>query len=221
MDKFKEKLEKIENKDKNKKDVVNNDDTISKTGKKINDTNLFVNALEYYDRNSEKYADKLNNVHYYNIEVAEDDLHHDVIHCYDSDFKEIFKSRFELIGIHEKFSHIWTWGWSMPNVRKGVINIIRKILIYGTELDPTASILKSELITSRFIITNDIQLDIHCAIASYLSKKDIIFKYNMFGSSEITKKDGVDYINNMHGDYSIKVNNDFQLVNYIFLLDPI
>ena len=36
--------------------------------------------------------------------------------------------------------------------------------------DPANILLKNELLTSRFRITDMTQIDIHCALASYLSK---------------------------------------------------
>jgi hypothetical protein len=135
------------------------------------DVNLVLNSFEYYDKNNQKIKDKFTNVKYISLEMINNDLEHNKIIFYDKDLKELFKSRFERLGIFESKSQIWSWAWTISYFKKNETNIIRKILFYGTDLDSDkSSFLKSELITSRFRITNKVQLDIHCAIASYLSK---------------------------------------------------
>jgi len=97
--------------------------------------------------------------------------------------------------------------------------------MYGTELDSQQNFLKSELITSRFKINNSIQLDIHASIASYLSKKPMIFKMKQFKNKEIKNN----LINIKYPDYSKKILTSDIDVNeqstedyieyYLFLLD--
>ena len=216
MDKFKAKLEKTEKDisgDKSDKNYEYNTSALN-----INDVTLINNAFEYYDINQEKIKDKFNNVNYISVEPTNKDLEHNIIYFYDSDFKELFKSRIEKIGIYDKMSGIWSWAWAVAYFLKNETNIIRKILLYGTELDPKSRFLKTELVTSRFKISNITQLDMHCAIASYLSKKPIIFKYKIFSSPKIIDGKYVDIVN---PDFSKKNDQSFELVYYNFLLDEI
>jgi hypothetical protein len=176
------------------------------------DVDLVRDSLEYYDKNTEKYKNILNKITYVKFKESINDHEHNYIYLYDEDKKELFNSRYEYIGLYEPsprgfgqtsepsprgfgqtsepsntqhYLSIWTWGWAVPNFNKKNTTIIRKLLMYGTELDPLQNFLKSELITSRFKINNLIQLDIHAAIASYLSKKPIIFKMKKFKNIDI------------------------------------
>lgn len=143
-----------------------------------NSRDLVLNSLNYYDKNNmnnEKIYKKFN---YYTINRSDNDLDHSTIHFFDKNKQLIFKSRYEVIGVYNVEAGFWTWGWAAPSLKKNYIQIVRKLLNYGLDLEPGEDgfFLKAELITSRFQVTNDIQLDIHVAIASYLSKKPMIYK---------------------------------------------
>jgi hypothetical protein len=180
------------------------------------DITLVRDSLEYYDKNLQIYKTKLEQVSYVKIEQSKTDHEHNIIHCYDSDKKLLFKSRYEYIGMHEPEMRLWSWAWSLPFLKKKHTNIIRKILNYGTELEPVAHFLKSELITSRFRINHEIQLDIHAALASYLSKKPVIFKYKIFNYINIVDDDLTDVI---HPDYSKNGTEKEYVSHFLFLLD--
>jgi hypothetical protein len=104
-------------------------------------------------------------------------------------------------------SKIWTWGWAIPYLQKNSIKTSKEILLYGINLNPGDDItLKMELITSRFRVANDVQLDIHLSLSSYLSKKPLIFEYSL--NEEKWTQDDV-YIDISGGHIS----------SYLFLLD--
>lgn len=218
MDKFKEKLEKIENKKSNKTKNIIDDNNDDNNKNNIINKMLIVDSFNYFDKNQDKYNNKFDKVNYISIDSNIKDLDHDVMHFYDSNFKELFKSKFERIGIFDKVSGIWIWGWSVSHFKKNETNIIRKILHYGTELNQDSIFLKTELTTSRFKISNRVQLDLHCAIASYLSKKPIVFKYNLFNLYKFIDDKYLDILN---PDYTIINEQNFELVYYIFILDDI
>lgn len=156
------------------------------------DITLVRDSLEYYDKYYELYKKKFDKVTYLKIIRSNNDHIQDEIHFFDADKQLLFKSRYEFIGIHEPQLNLWSWAWSIPYLSKKSTNIIRKILNYGTELEPTSNFLKSELITSRFKINHLIQLDIHSGIAAYLSKKPVIYKLKYF---EFVKHDENTLIN--------------------------
>jgi len=217
MDKF---IKKIENKKNNTED--GNEDTddikLNKMSVDVNDMTLIKNSFEYYDKNNEKIGNKFDKVNYISFEINQKDLEHDIIIFYDVNLKELFRSRIEKIGIFDKISKIWTWAWAVSSFKKNETNIVRKILQYGTELDPSTIFLKTELITSRFRISNKIQLDMHCAIASYLSKKKQIYKYTIFNLLKLIDNKYIDIIN---PDYSKNEDVTFELEYFVFLLDDI
>jgi hypothetical protein len=219
MDKFINKMEKIEknnNKDDNDKDK-NEEEKNSNIN--LNDIAFIKNSLEYYDNNQEKNKNKFSKVNYISIEINNKDLEHDKIIFYDSNFKELFRSRMEKIGLYDKISSIWTWAWAIPYLKKNETTLIRKILMYGTELDPSLLFLKTELITSRLRVLNRAQLDLHCAVASYLSKKPLIYNYTIY--NVIKSKDNINYIDILNPDYSKTQEIQFQFEFFVFLLDEI
>lgn len=135
---------------------------------------LVSDALEYYDLNSEKYESFFKNVKTVRFEAPASDTDYYTILFFDDNNNLIGKSRYENIGIYSHRGKIWTWAWSISTFAKNTINIIRKILNYGFDIDTDKRYLKNELITSRFQISDKTQIDIHVAIASYLSKQPTI-----------------------------------------------
>ncbi len=167
-------------------------------------TSFIKNALEYYDKNNENLQTKLRNVHHYKYEhVISTDTENSVIIFYDKNNNKLFSSRFEIIGIYIKPLKLWAWAWALPNIHKNLSYISRKLLMYGLDLDYLleGTNLKTELITSRFHIKNILQIDIHLAIASYLTKIKYIFPVKI-----LTEKSGSGI-------------QTFGKINYIYLLD--
>lgn len=140
------------------------------------DVNTLVSdALEYYDTNNEKYELFFKRVKNIKFEEAKSDLDYYQIVFYDNNEIIIGRSRYENIGVYSQKGKVWTWAWSISTFAKKTTSIIRKVLAYGFDIDSNKIFLKNELITSRFKISDKTQLDIHIAIASYLSKQPAIF----------------------------------------------
>jgi hypothetical protein len=134
-------------------------------------------ALSYFDTNNEKYASLYDKFKYFTIDKSNNDTEHGIIKFYDKDDKLIFQSKYEVLGFYDNSSHLWVWGWAIPMLYKNEVYLSRKILNYGLDLSLNEDkFLKSELITSRFIISDPIQLNIHASIASYISKTPMIFQ---------------------------------------------
>jgi hypothetical protein len=140
---------------------------------------LVKNSLIYYDTNYEKYSKKILKYKYISVEPnLKNNYEKDKLNFYDKDKKLMFTTEYEHLGIFDTGSHMWTWAWATPFLRKNNITLSRKILNYGFDLESDDNLfLKTELITSRFIISDDTQLDIHIAIASYISKKPAILRF--------------------------------------------
>lgn len=152
-------------------------------------TTFIKNALEYYDRNSEKLRKKFNNVHNYEVILNSRDSEHSVIYFYDKNKKKLFTSRFEIIGTYIETLKVWAWAWTLPTINKNAAYMSRKLLMYGLDLDyqSDGKNLKTELITSRFHIKNKIQIDLHLAIAAYLTKTPFIYSINQDTSTYDTE----------------------------------
>lgn len=136
---------------------------------------LVSDALEYYDINKDKYDVFFRKVKRIEFKRPELELEHYRVIFYDRNDQKIGESRYENLGLYSDKNRIWTWAWSISTFARNTINIIKNILNYGIDIDNKDRFLKDELITSRFKISNKIQIDIHVAIASYLSKQPAIF----------------------------------------------
>lgn len=177
--------------------------------------NIVTNSLEYHDKNMEKYDKIISKIKFWKVEPVDSDLEHSKIIFYDKNKKEIFKTRYEIIGLYNNISNTWVWAWSIPFFKRNSTYISKKILNYGLDIPPDTEnrFLKSELITSRFRISDKIQLDLHVSIASYISKKPMVYN--------LVYKDTSEYFNQQ--EY-YKVAEDLSDIEsyvsmYIFLLD--
>lgn len=192
-------------------------------------------SLKYFDENNEKYEGILKHAKFVKFIPSENDMSHNVIKFFDKDKMEIYKSRYEIIGLYNTEVNSWTWSWALPNFQKNNTGTARKLLNYGLMLNPTAKnqnsnttdssikYLKTELITSRFRVADLIQLDIHVAIASYMSKNPFVYKYGIAkynilsdGSREISNENAVDTDGYITLNHNV---DDTMLVYYMFLLD--
>ena len=174
--------------------------------------NIIIDALRYHDFNSEKYDKFYKKVHYVTFKYTDNDLEHNTILFHDKNDNIIFESRYEIIGVYDTIGKAWTWAWATPRLTKNKIQLIKKVLNYGIDLDPQQIFLKTELVTSRFRISNDIQLDIHTALASYLSKQPLTYKYVINNES----------VTGIQNDSKSSVGNQkisLQIFEYLFLLD--
>lgn len=161
------------------------------------------NALEYYDKNIYEMNDALERGESYKFTSMSKDTEKSVVTFYDKDNKKIFSSRFEVVGTYTEPLELWAWSWAIPTIHKNMSYMSRRLLMYGLDLDyiTEGKNLKTELITSRFRIANKMQIDLHLAIAAYLTKQPYIFEMKP-----------------MTNDYSHD-KQDFGKFIYIHLLD--
>lgn len=134
-------------------------------------------SLSYYDKNNEKYSSLYDKFKYYSITPSTNDTEHSIIKFYDKNDDVVYESKYEILSFYDNSNHLWVWGWAIPLLRKNEVYLSRKILNYGLDLSLSEEIfLKSELITSRIIISDPIQISIHSSIASYISKTPMIIQ---------------------------------------------
>ena len=139
---------------------------------------IVTSALDYYDKHCENFNSFVSNIKYYKYEIHTGDMERNIITLYDKDKKVVLKSKVEHIGQFFSDYKLWAWSWALPLYNKNVSYITKKMFEYGLNLDPDKEnlFLKTELITSRFRITDPIQLEVHIAMAAYLSKNPYILK---------------------------------------------
>jgi DUF4097 and DUF4098 domain-containing protein YvlB len=151
---------------------------------------IIQNSLIYYDKNYQKYKKYLDRIAFKNITASTNDIDRSTILFTDENNKKVLKAKFEYIGIYYNTANLWVWAWADPDIKKNANYMSRKILQYGLDINTGETkhvhqdddeyfdvnkFLKSELITSRFNITNELQLEIHIAIANYLAKTPISY----------------------------------------------
>tara|TARA_B110001469_G_C9376485_1_gene195615 strand:- start:63 stop:566 length:504 start_codon:yes stop_codon:yes gene_type:complete len=137
---------------------------------------LIVNSLKLFDEQNKKYKKYINNN---NINFDRDNS---IITF--NDFNKIFS--YQTLGIYDKTTNVWIWGWMYPESTSNEIILVKKILDYGLKqnndtkeriLSVGTNFLKTQLTNSRFIINKHFQLEINLAICSYLLKEQIKFIY--------------------------------------------
>jgi hypothetical protein len=140
---------------------------------------LIRNSLEYYDKYQPDIQKIINKIEY--IKIIDGININDQYIFYDSNDKEIFKSRIETLSIYIPQTNTWKWSWSVPFVKYRNTLISRKILEYAFTLNTSSDlILKSTLINSNITIANQNQIDIYLGLASKLSKIPFILELYLF-----------------------------------------
>jgi hypothetical protein len=147
----------------------------------MTENNVIEIALTYYDESNNKYDSIFKNVKYYKTLGINKDLKKDKINFYNKNNKLIISADYEVCSCYYKNKELWVWAWAMIALNKNKITTSKKILDYGLDIDlkdtlPLYTIIKSNLITSRFKINNHTELDIYLALSLYLSKKKFIYK---------------------------------------------
>jgi len=175
--------------------------------------NIVTNSLEHYDKNIEKYDKLISKIKYYELIQNDSDLEHSKIKFYDRNKKLLFETRYEIIGLYSNVSSTWIWAWSVPFFKKNSTFISKNILKYGLDIpsSPENKFLKSELITSRFRISDKVQLDLHVSIASYISKKPMVYK--LIYKPERIGEEGTFEV------FDEPTDDNNYVIMYLFLLD--
>ena len=93
------------------------------------------------------------------------------------------KFKFNILGIFDYSKKIWIWSWLVPSYSYNHILYTKKLLDYGIKINAGKKIdneflwIKTQLVNSRFLLDDSLQLDIHLAISSYLLKDNFDFVY--------------------------------------------
>ena len=153
-----------------------------------NRVNTILSALDFFDKSKEKYLSLMSKVKFYSITKSTNDVDKNYITLYDSANLKLFSSRFELMARYEPQTNIWCWAWNLPFEYKNITSKSRELLNYGFDLDPHVedTQLRNILTSGRFVISDDIELDMYTALASYLTKLPLILQIHHQNSSVAT-----------------------------------
>lgn len=179
-------------------------------------------SLEYYDINCEKYNNFINKIKY--IKFINNNQRTDEIVFLDKNKNILLQSAYEILGIYLPKQHVWKWSWSIPTFQKKYTFISRKILEYAFNLDQKDEyLLRSKLINSKINIFNNLQLDIHIALSSYIGKQPLIFKfYNVFEENDSSNDEVYDDAED--DDFIVHIPEDKKfdqnyMIMYFFILN--
>lgn len=138
------------------------------------------NALLNYDIKNEKFKEIINTKEY--IFKKENAV---------LEFNSLNKKfKFNILGIFDYSKKIWIWSWLVPSYSYNHILYTKKLLDYGIKINPEKIDveflwIKTQLVNSRFLLDDSLQLDIHLAISSYLLKDNFEFVYPV--TKQLTK----------------------------------
>jgi hypothetical protein len=131
--------------------------------------NLIKESLTYFDKQNLKYK---------NLIDLKKKIFPDKIIFYGKNNDEIDRYNYEVLSTFYNKTKVWMWGW-MWDVSTP---IAEGLLKYGLKIDskmvsdrPEFMFIKSQLINSRILLENKINLDIQLALSSYLIKDKCIF----------------------------------------------
>lgn len=193
--------------------------------------NILAKAMEHYDDQRKKYQKLTKKINFIRLILKTSDIERSEIAFYDKDQKEMFKSKFEFVGSYFKNEKMWIWAWGIYYYSKNESYLSRKILNYGLDIqvaqqktlnknlikDYQDVFLKFELVTPRFVINNIVQLDIHIALCSYISRVPFIIPLPVSLAKNINPENIHKYV------YNDIYNSDgmWDVLEFVFLLDPI
>jgi hypothetical protein len=132
--------------------------------------------LEKYDKNTEQNTELLKNAEYFKYYNNNSNLENDKIAFFDKNKKKIIEADIERIGVYFLSQRMWIWAWAMPNRKLKTIRKVTLLLKYALTLEDP--FLRTQLVNSRYIIKDPIQIDIHLAISSELTKNPFIFQFH-------------------------------------------
>jgi hypothetical protein len=192
--------------------------------KSFDNFKMFItDSLEKYDNNSDYYSNMFKNVYSVQYIGNNSEIDYNKAVFYDKDGRKIIEANYEVIGTFYIEKATWVWSWSDANFKKKMVNRSKNMLLYGLKLDPEENFsLKLELINSRFLISDPIQIDIHLAIASEITKTPCIFKMPVPIPAEDIETE--EFLGPESDEMKLRIFKDLDDINrfkfvYLFLFD--
>ena len=133
---------------------------------------LVKKSLEFYDKKNNEYKKLIDNKDFI-LDKVKSTIKF-------KNHKETYE--YQLLGIFDNQTNIWMWAWMIPSIELLKSELSRDLLNYGLKLDITGNdydmiYLKTQLLNSRFLLEDYLQLELHLAIASYLIRDNFQFIY--------------------------------------------
>lgn len=146
---------------------------------------IISNALIDYDKNKEKINKILNLVSDINIIYTKEDNERNIIQFTDTNDNIILDSEFEILGIYYPEDSVWIWGWAIPEIIYPNNFLSHEIFNHAMKSGREYLYIKSLLVNSRMIITDDVQIDINLALCTSIIKHYNVYKLVRTSSNNI------------------------------------
>jgi hypothetical protein len=145
----------------------------------MDNVNLIKNTLEYYDYNKNKYSnikEKYFNLKDNNITFTKKRL----IDIFQVDSE--YNYSLEFFGLYDLQTTIWTWAWALNSQSLKENDILKQLVNYALKLEAHSNnndhyYIKAQLLNSKILFKNSLDLELHLALILYLLKENIITIY--------------------------------------------
>ncbi len=148
------------------------------------------NILEQYDLNLLKINEKYNYTEIDNIIIIENeniDKHNNLKIIYKDKTEKYIE--YEILGIYDKKTDIFTWSWAIPEINKKNTIIIRKLWNYISTVDineiTNIEEVKHYLLHSQISVSEYYILELCLACCMYIIKKNYIIYWNDINNPDV------------------------------------
>lgn len=128
-------------------------------------------ALAYYDGIMHRYRSHMRRIDGHKYHRSRSAKMDNYLNFYDKRGELLGSSKYQSLGVYSPQNRLWVWAWSIPTNVPGEFALARSLLTYG--LDNEDANIRNELVNSRFSIRHEVSLDIHIALAAYLTQRVI------------------------------------------------
>ena len=145
----------------------NNNDQISQ-----NFYNFVKSSLNFYDTYAKINYNIVKNIYRHEI-ISKKNL--EQIYFYDNNNEILIKGKYQIIGVFDRHTKIFNWGWAISNLNSDLVSYSKELLNYGLNLSKEYIILKYLLTKTDLETKNLLFEELIASLVSYLLKKTNIF----------------------------------------------
>lgn len=150
-------------------------------------SDFIVKSLEYYDNQKTKNINYFEQ-EYFNLDI--NDISNEISFISKNKISKL-SNRYQVLGVFNIETRIWLWSWVAHDLNISQTELATNLLLYGLKIDSSIDTdlfiyLKTQLVNSKLLIENDIALDIHLSMISYLLKEKILFIFFNMNKDKIT-----------------------------------
>jgi len=162
---------------------------------------------KYYKKKSENIDNIIKKRNEYNAIFKETKNNEDIIELYDKKGKLILKATYQVIGIFNNKTSMWTWGYAIDLINKESIKKSKKILEFNKEL-------KKNNINNKLNYKAFESLDFYTSNETFSTSKD---KLEIFSKLMIYLTNGEWFLKIIHNSDSNNKSNNITVLEYIMI----